>query len=78
MIASRKKKYYEKEIEKLRQEGSHQTPYKLLRNISDTERPPAWSVSALPKGVTDETLGEQLANYFSQINGQSERTPGKV
>ena len=68
MIANRKKKYYQKEVEKLKATGSHQIPYKVLRNISDTERPPAWTVEDLANGRTATELAEDLADYFSAIS----------
>ena len=68
MIRNRKKKFYDKEIEKLSQEGSHQIPYKLLKNIADTERPPAWSVKELAEGRSDSELAEHAADYFSSIS----------
>lgn len=47
MIVNRKRKYYNAEVVKLKAEGSHQIPYKILRNITDTERPPEWSIESM-------------------------------
>ena len=58
MIDVRKKKYYVREIDKLREEGSHQISNKVLRNIADTERPKMWSVDDMANGKTEAQLGE--------------------
>ena len=68
MIKRRKKKYYDAEVQKLRQEGSYRIPYKVLKNISDTERAKTWSVEDLSNGRTEEKLAEDLAVYFSKIS----------
>ena len=68
MIRNRKKKYYEKEVQKLTENDVHNVPYKTLKNIGDTEKPPAWNICHLSKGSPPELLAEEAANYFSHIS----------
>ena len=67
MIENRKRKYYNKEVAKLSEDGSHRLPYKVLKNIADTERPPPWSVESLAENGNIEKLADDLAVYFSSI-----------
>ena len=68
MITVRKKQYYKREVDKLTADGSHQIPYKILKNIADTKRPKMWTVEDLAKDKQAKELGEDLADYFSSIS----------
>ena len=68
MIRVRKKKYYEKECEKLSAPGANRISYKALRNISDAERQPQWNIRQLRPESTDEEILEELADYFAAIS----------
>ena len=68
MIRSRKRKYYEREVQKLSEEGAHQIPYKTLKNMADTERPPAWSMEHMGPQKPLESLAEEAAAFFSSIS----------
>ena len=51
MIRNRKRKFYDTEVEKLKAKGSHTIPFKILRNVTGTERPPEWSVEDMREGT---------------------------
>ena len=68
MIRNRKKKYYDREVEKLSQQGAHQIPYKTLKNIADTERPPVWSAENLSAHKPTKEVAEDDAAFFSSIS----------
>ena len=70
MIKRRKKRYYDNELAKLKEEGSHQLPYKVLRNIADTERPMPWTLDMLDRTKLESEIGEDLVQYFSNISNE--------
>lgn len=61
MIRNRKRKYYEAEVEKLKADGFHRVPFQILRNITDTERPPEWSIESMEPNKLRSELAEDLA-----------------
>ena len=68
MIRNRKKKFYDKEVAKLKSKGSHAIPYQALKNIADTERPPTWNICHLAAGHSDEALADEAADFFTSIS----------
>lgn len=62
MIRTRKKKYYDAEVEKLKAKGSDRIHYKILKNITDTERSPLWKVKSM--GKTDN----KLSRFYNSIS----------
>ena len=69
-IRRNKRKYYEKECEKLTKDGPRTIPYKALQNIQDSEMPRKWSINHLDPKATDEDLSEDLADFFVKISDE--------
>ena len=68
IIATRKKRYYKEECDKLAQEGSHKISSKALRNISDAERTSTWCIKSLWPDKSDDDIAERLADFFASIS----------
>ena len=67
LIAEEKLKYYEREEKKLHVYNPKAIPYKILKDLTEPERPAPWTVNNLRPDSKDEDIAEELAVYFSRI-----------
>ena len=72
MIADGKKKFYDAETDKLSAAGSSKIPFKILKDITEAERPAPWSVSHMRPNKTDTEIAEELADFFIEITSNYE------
>ena len=70
MVRSARKKYYQKEVEKLRQPGM--LPFKVIKGMKDKERPPAWTLSDVFPEDEQNTVREKAATFFNRISSEFE------
>lgn len=70
MIADGKRKFYDAEANKLT--GQHMTkiPFKILKNLTEAERPAAWDVTMMRPGKTERDVAEELADFFIRITSE--------
>ena len=68
MVEDRKTKYYAKECAKLTEQGSHTTPYKVLRNIAEKERSPTWTIREVRPKLDEAAQAEKAAYFFAGIS----------
>ena len=67
MIKESKQEYYNDAVEKLKNAGSSQLPYRLLKDLAVPDRPKPWTVNQIRPGRSEEEIAEELAEYFSRI-----------
>ena len=68
MIKASRKKYYRRELEKLKQPGL--LPFKVLNEMKVKERPPAWTLEGMFPDLTAEQVLERAADFFSGISSE--------
>ena len=67
MIKKSKQEFYKEAVEKLRNAGSSQLPYRLLKKLAVPDRPKSWTMSQMRPGRSEKDTAEELAEYFSRI-----------
>ena len=72
MIKTRKKAYFEKECNKLKEKGAHLVPYKALKSLGAAEKPPQFDPRSLRPHLTEEELLEEMADFFGSISAEFE------
>lgn len=63
----KRKKYYEKEEQNLHVYNPKIVPYKILKDLTEPERPKAWSVQSMRPNSSDFEIAWELADFFSRI-----------
>ena len=70
MIKRRKTRYYEREVNRLAEKGSHTIPFKALKNISEKEKAPVWTVRSIRPDMEPAEQAEDLADFFAKISNE--------
>ena len=68
LISEEKLKYYEHEEKKLQVFNPKAVPYKIVKDLTEPERPQPWTIQNMRPGKSDEDIVEELSVFFSQIN----------
>ena len=71
-IKESKEEFYQKSVDKMKESGSSQLPYRLLKELAIPDRPPVWSVNSLRPGKSDQDLAEELASFFVRTTDEFE------
>ena len=65
-------------MDKLKESGSYQLPYKLIKELAIPDRPKAWKINSLKPGMDDGALANDLAAFFCRITDEFEAVlPGQ-
>ena len=72
LIKESKEAFYKEAVEKLKQKGSSQLPYKALRELAIPDRPDPWTVNETRPGLSNTDLAEKLASYFVRVTDEFE------
>lgn len=75
LIKESKTDYYKSSVDKLKENGSSQLPYRALKELSIPERPNPWTINCTRPGLSDKALSEELATYFVKITDEFEAIP---
>ena len=67
MLETSKKKWYNKETEKLMAKGSNQLPYKALRHLGTVEFKEEWDIMDTRPGKSEAQVADELAVFYTQI-----------
>ena len=70
LIKEAKRAFYNGAVNKLKEIGSSQLPYKVLKELAIPDRPAPWSINATRPGLDDLNLAEELADYFVKITDE--------
>ena len=70
LLKEAKIEYYNKAVDKLKQQGGNIIPYKILKEIAVINRPKPWTIQSIRPGVPDEVLVEELADFFTKITDE--------
>lgn len=63
-----KKRYFDKAVDKLTEEGSHRIPYRALQKLKCHDKPTEWDIRDLRPGQTDQEMAKELASFFNDIS----------
>ena len=67
MIEKAKKRWYDRETEKLMTKGAHQLSYRALKSLSTAEIKNDWNIMKMRPGKTEAQVSEELVDYFAAI-----------
>ena len=65
-----KKKYYDRECERLTTKGSHRIAFNALKHLNKPGTPQNWNIRLLYPEKNEKECLEALADFFNEISGE--------